>query len=79
MHRRRDKTSPSSGLALALWCLALALAGTAAFASWRAVAEEATDLGERLGTFGASLLWPDVLSFFRIAAIVWMGWKISLD
>ena len=79
MPRRRDKTSPSSGLALASWCLGLAAAGAAAFASWRAVAEEAAGLGERLGTFGESLLWPGALIFFGIAAMVWMGWKISLD
>ena len=79
MPRRRDKKSPSNSLALALWCLVLALAGTAAFASWRAVAQEATDLGERLGTFGESLLWPGALIFFGIAAMVWMGWKINLD
>ena len=79
MPRRRSKASPSSGLALAAWCLVLAVTGTAAFASWRAVAEEATGLGARLGTFGESLLWPGALIFFGIAAMVWMGWKISLD
>ncbi len=79
MPRRRDKTSPSSSPALAVWCLALALAGTTAFASWRAVVAEATGLGERLGAFGESLAWPGALIFLGIATMVWMGWKISLD
>jgi len=79
MPRRRAKTSPTSGSVLLIWCVVLAVAGTAAFASWRAVAEEAPGVGERLGTFGESLLWPGALIFFGIAAMVWMGWKISLD
>ena len=79
MPRRRDKTSITSDRALALWPLALGLAGAAAFASWRAVAEEAAGTGERLATFGASLLWPGALILLGIGTIVWMGWKISLD
>jgi len=76
---RRDKTSITSHRALALWSLAPGLAGAVAFASWRAVAEEAAGTGERLGAFGSSLLWPGALILLGIGAIVWMGWKISLD
>jgi hypothetical protein len=76
---RRDKTSVTSHRALALWSLALGLAGAAAFASWRAAAAEAVGTGERLATFGGSLLWPGALILLGIGAIVWMGWKISLD
>ena len=79
MPHRRDKTSVTSNRVLALWSLALGLAGAAAFASWRAVAEEAAGTGERLATFGGSLLWPGAFIFLGIGAIVWMGWKISLD
>jgi len=76
---RRDKTSSTSYRVLAFWSVALALAGAAGFAAWRAVAEDAPDFGERLSSFGTNLLWPGALIFLGIAAMVWMGWKISLD
>lgn len=79
MPHRRDKTSITSHRALALWSLAFGLAGAAAFASWRAVVEEEAGTGGRLATFGASLLWPGALILLGIGAMIWMGWKISLD
>jgi len=79
MSHRRDKTSSSNDRALAGWSGLLALAGTAAFAAWRAAAADAEGTGDRLAAFGSNLLWPGVLIFFGLAAMVWMGWKINLD
>ena len=79
MSHRRDKTSRSNDRALVAWSSLLAFAGAAAFAAWRAVAVDGEDAGERLATFGSNLLWPGVLIFFGLAAMVWMGWKINLD
>ena len=79
MSHRRDKTSSSNDRALAAWSSLLASAGAAAFAAWRAVADEAEGTSERLATFGTSLVWPGLLIFFGIAVIVWMGWKLNLD
>jgi hypothetical protein len=79
MSHRRDKTTPSSDRTLAVWSGLLALVGATAFAAWRAVADDAVDSAERLTTFGSNLLWPGVLIFFAIAAMVWMGWKLNLD
>ena len=70
MSHRRDKTSPTSDRALAAWAGLLALAGTAAFATWRAVALDAEDAGDRIFAFGSSLLWPGALVFFGVAAVV---------
>ncbi len=79
MSHRRQKTSASSDGVLAAWSSLLAVAGAAAFAAWRALTADGADAGERLATFGASLLWPGAVIFFGIAAVVWMGWKVSLD
>ncbi len=51
----------------------------AAFGAFRAVSMSDQDAAGRLAEFGANLVWPGVLIFAGVAAVVWMGWKANLD
>ncbi len=66
-------------LPLLLWSLVLGMVAAAAFGAYRAVSASGEDAGGRLTEFGANLLWPGVLFFAAVAAVVWLGWKAKLD
>ena len=66
-------------LTLAGWSVALGLTGAAVFAVYRAVSLSGEDLAGRLGEFASNVLWPGVLIFLAIAAVVFAGWKANLD
>lgn len=59
--------------------MVLGLGTAAAFGAYRAVSLSDEALGGRVAEFGASLLWPGVLIFAGVAAVVWLGWKANLD
>jgi hypothetical protein len=75
--RRRSLTRED--LLLVLASLALGLAVAAAFAAYRAVSAADEDTAGRLGEFAQNLLWPGVLIFAGIAAVVVAGWKANID
>jgi len=60
-------------------CLVLGLAAAAAFGAFRAVSASGEDTSGRLAEFALNLLWPGVLIFAGVAAVVFMGWKANLD
>ena len=64
---------------LLLWSVVLGLAVAAAFGAYRAVSASGEDAGGRLAEFALNLLWPGVLIFAGVAAVVWVGWKANLD
>jgi len=66
-------------LALVLVALLLGLAVAAAFAAYRAVSSADEDAAARLAEFAQNLLWPGVLIFAGIAAVVVAGWKANID
>ena len=66
-------------LSLLVWCAVLGLAAAAAFGAFRAVSASGEDVAGRLAEFGMNLLWPGVLIFAGVAAVVWLGWKANLD
>ena len=66
-------------LLLLLSCVVLGLAAAAAFGAYRAVSASGEDVGGRLAEFAMNLLWPGVLIFAGVAAVVWLGWKANLD
>ena len=66
-------------LPLLFWSLVLGLAAAAAFGAYRAVSVEGEDLSGRFLELAANLLWPGVLIFPAVAAVIWMGWKANLD
>lgn len=59
--------------------LALGLAVACAFAAYRAVSIADENAPGRFGEFGQNLLWPGVLIFAGIAAVVFAGWKANID
>ncbi|OGO49439.1 MAG: hypothetical protein A2148_08145 [Chloroflexi bacterium RBG_16_68_14] len=66
-------------LALLFWSLVLGLAAAAAFGAYRAVTASGEVTAGRLAAFAVNLLWPGVLIFAAVAAVVWLGWKANLD
>ena len=66
-------------LTLAAWSIALGLTGAAVFAVYRAVSLSDEDVAGRLSEFASNILWPGVLIFVAIAAVVFGGWKANLD
>lgn len=57
----------------------LGLGVAAAFGAYRAVSAAGEDAAGRLAEFFSNLLWPGVLIFLGVAAVVWLGWKANLD
>jgi hypothetical protein len=57
----------------------LGLGGAAVFAAYRAVSASGQAASGRFGEFAANLVWPGVLIFLGVAAVVWLGWKANLD
>jgi hypothetical protein len=66
-------------LVLTIAALALGLAVAAAFGAYRAVSADGEDASGRLAEFAANLLWPGVLIFGAVAAVVFAGWKANID
>lgn len=64
---------------LLFWSAVLGLTAAAAFGAYRAVNASDESLSGRFGEFAMSALWPGVLIFVAVAAVVWMGWKANLD
>ena len=64
---------------LFFWSAVFGLAAAAAFGAYRAVSLSGEDVAGRLAEFASNLLWPGVLIFAGVAAVVWMGWKANLD
>jgi hypothetical protein len=64
---------------LAIAALLLGLAVASAFAAYRAVSIDDEDAASRLAEFAQNLLWPGVLIFAGIAAVVVAGWKANID
>ena len=79
MMAERRRFLSREDLLLLFWSAVLGLAAAAAFGAFRAVSAEDEDVGGRLTAFGMNLLWPGVLIFAGVAAVVWMGWKANLD
>lgn len=78
MSERRSPLSRED-LLLLVSSVVLGLAGAAGFAAFRAVSASDADAGGRFAEFASNLLWPGVLIFLGIAAVVWLGWKANLD
>jgi hypothetical protein len=81
-HRRqtgRRRLLPREDLALLLAALLLGLAVAAAFAAYRAVSADGEDGAGRFAEFAQNLLWPGVLIFAGVAAVVVAGWKANID
>ena len=66
-------------LTLLVWSVVLGLGAAAAFGAYRAVSVSGEDADSRLAEFAMNVLWPGVLIFAGVAAVVWMGWKANLD
>ena len=66
-------------LLLLMWSVVLGLVVASAFAAYRAVSASDADAADRLAEFAMNLLWPGVLIFAGVAAVVWFGWKANID
>ena len=75
----RPRSLTREDLLLVLASLVLGLAVAAAFAAYRAVSAADEDTAGRLAEFAQNLLWPGVLIFAGIAAVVVAGWKANID
>ncbi len=75
----RPRLLTREDLLLVLSCLVLGFAIAAAFAAYRAVSVADEDTAGRLGEFAQNLLWPGVLIFAGVAAVVFAGWKANID
>ena len=79
MKSERRRFLSRDNLLLLFWSAVLGLAAAAAFSAYRAVSVSGEDVGGRLAEFALNLLWPGVLIFAGVAAVVWLGWKANLD
>lgn len=81
MTRKRQRLREARAReALLTWWMPLpGLAIALGFAGWRAVSREGAAAAERLGAFGATLLWPGLLIVAVVLVIVWAAWKLELD
>ena len=79
MNLDRIRRPKRDDLVLALWAAALGVAGSAAFAAYRAVSVSGEDAQGRIVEFVSNALWPGVLIFAGIAGAVIVGWKANLD
>lgn len=81
MTRKRQRLREAHAReALLTWWMPLpGLAIALGFALWNAVSREDAAVGERLGAFGANLLWPGLLIAAVVSVIVWAAWKLELD
>ena len=78
MSERRRFLNPGDFL-LFFWCVVLGLAAAGAFSAYRAVSASGEDVTGRLAEFGMNLVWPGVLIFGGVGAVVWFGWKANID
>jgi len=64
---------------LLFWAVLIGLVAAAAFGAYRAVSLDGEDTTGRLVEFAQNVLWPGVLIFGAVAAVVGVGWKANLD
>jgi hypothetical protein len=78
MANERRMLTRSDALLLAT-AVALGLVAAAVFGAYRAVSADDEDTAGRMAEFAMNLLWPGVLIFTGVAAVIFAGWKANLD
>ena len=57
------------------WMPIVALAGPLVWAAWQGASADSQALEKAL----IALVWPGVLFYFAVLAVLWGGWKIELE
>jgi anti-sigma factor RsiW len=59
------------------WTLVFPVIGAAGLAAWRAAGADEGESVVRL--FLVSLVWPGILAFLAVFAVVLLGWNLDID